>query len=157
MVSDHQPLKNLESLATKVNRVQRWFDFLSTYNYKLAYRPGRLNGNADLLSRLPLPGAHDETNSDLRLTDPTDIDVFFVGASGVQPRLRRGTGSVFGGLEEPDVIFAAGEVEHRPAPRTTDEQAQLIWQVMQSDRNRELQQITYQRIREFMLYEMIVH
>ena len=123
VVSDHQPLKKLESLATKVNRVQRWFDFLSTYNYKLAYRPGRLNGNADLLSRLPLPGAHDETNSDLRRTDPTDIDAYFIGANGVKPRLPRGTGSVLGGLAEPDGIFAVGgEVEHSPAPRTTDEQ-----------------------------------
>ncbi|CAN0593696.1 unnamed protein product, partial [Laminaria digitata] len=46
VVTDHQPLKNLESLATKVNRVQRWFDFLSAYNYKLVYRPGKMNGNA---------------------------------------------------------------------------------------------------------------
>ena len=32
VVSDHQLPKNLESLATKVNRVQRWFDFLSAYD-----------------------------------------------------------------------------------------------------------------------------
>ena len=31
VVTDHQPLKNMESLATKVNRVQRWFEFLSAY------------------------------------------------------------------------------------------------------------------------------
>ena len=35
VVSDHQPLKNLESLLTKVNRVQRSFDFLSAYTYCL--------------------------------------------------------------------------------------------------------------------------
>ena len=33
VVSYHQPLKNLESLSTKVNRVQRWFDFLSCLLY----------------------------------------------------------------------------------------------------------------------------
>ena len=33
VVSDHQPLKNMENLSTKVNRVQRWFDFLSAYIY----------------------------------------------------------------------------------------------------------------------------
>lgn len=27
VITDHQPLKNVESLAAKVNRVQRWFDF----------------------------------------------------------------------------------------------------------------------------------
>ena len=87
VVTDHQPLKNLESLATKVNRVQRWFDFLSAYNYKLVYRPGKMNGNADLMSRLPLPATEEATCDNLRLTDPSDVDVYFVGASGVQPRL----------------------------------------------------------------------
>ena len=100
-----------------------------------------MNGNADLLSHLPLPGTNDETNSDLRLTDPTDIDVYFIGASGVQQRLRRRTGPVLGGLTEPDVILAAEEVEHNTVPRTTDEQAQLRWQVMQSDPDRNIQQI----------------
>ena len=94
------------------------------------------------MSRLPLSGTNDDTNSDLELSDPTDIDVYFIGGSGVRPRLRRRTGSVLGGLEESDVTFAAGEVEYSPAPRTTDEQAQLLWQVLQSDRNREIQQIT---------------
>ena len=42
VVSGNQPLKNLESLATRVNRVQRWSDFLSAYNFKLVCRPGRL-------------------------------------------------------------------------------------------------------------------
>ena len=51
VVNDRQPLKNLESLSTKANRVQRWFDFLSPYTYTLEYRPGKNNGNADLLSR----------------------------------------------------------------------------------------------------------
>ena len=51
VVSDHQPLKNLESLSTKVNRVQRWFDFLSACTYTLDYRQGKNNGNSDLLSR----------------------------------------------------------------------------------------------------------
>ena len=94
------------------------------------------------MSRLPLSGTNDDTNSDLELSDPTDIDVYFIGGSGVRPPLRRRTGSVLGGLEESDVTFAAGEVEYSPAPRTTDEQAQLLWQVLQSDRNREIQQIT---------------
>lgn len=98
VVSDHQPLQNLGSLATKVNRVQRWFDFLSAYNYKLVYRPGRLNGNADLMSRLPLPATAEDTSANLRLSDPSDVDVYFVGASGVQPRLGRRRDISLGGL-----------------------------------------------------------
>ena len=81
-MSDHQPLKNLESLATKVNRAQRWYDFLSAYTYKLVYRPGRLNGKADHMSRLPLPATKDALDAKLRLTDPTDTDIYFIGASG---------------------------------------------------------------------------
>ena len=130
VVNDHQPLKNLESLATKVNRVERWFDFPSAYNYKLVYRSGRLNGIADLLSLLPLPGTNEETNSDLRLPNPTDIGVYFIPG-----RCQWSTAAV-------DVIFGAGEVEHTTAPRTTDEQAKLLWQVMRCDRDREMQQMT---------------
>ena len=71
VVSDHQPLKNLESSFTKVNRVQRWY-FLSAYSYTLEYRPGKVNGNADLLSRLPLPATEADHHPDVRLSDPTD-------------------------------------------------------------------------------------
>ena len=53
--TDHQPLRNLLSLAEKVLRVQRWDDFLSAYTYEMKYKPGRVNANADILSRLPQP------------------------------------------------------------------------------------------------------
>ena len=142
VVSGNQPLKTFESLATKVDRVHRWSDFLSAYNYKLVCRPGRLKCNADLLCRLPPPGTNEETNTDLRLTDQTDIDVYFDGASGVQPRMRTRTRSILGGLEQPDYTVAVGGVEHSTAPRTTDEQAKLPWQVMQCDRDRETKQKT---------------
>ena len=99
MVSDHHPLKSLESLATKVDRVERWFDLLSAYKYKLVYRPGRLNGNADLMSRLPLAATEEETSASFRLSGPSDVDIYFVGASGVQPRLRRRRVISLGGLE----------------------------------------------------------
>ena len=42
------------------------------------------------------------------LTNDADIDVYFIGASGVQPRLKRRTGSVLGGLKHPDGLFADG-------------------------------------------------
>ena len=35
VVNDHQQLKNPESLATNVNRVQRWYDVFSAYTYTL--------------------------------------------------------------------------------------------------------------------------
>lgn len=59
------------------------------YNYKLVYRRGRLSGNADLMSQLPLPATAEYTSANLRLSDPSDVlDVYFEGASGVQPRLK---------------------------------------------------------------------
>ena len=84
VVSDHQPLKNLESLSTKVNRVQRWFDILSAYTYTLEYRPGKNTGSSDLLSRPPLPATEADNHPDVRLSDPEDIDdVYLIGASGL--------------------------------------------------------------------------
>ena len=78
----------MERLSTKVNRVQRWFDFLSAYTYTLEYIPAKTNGNSDLLSRLPLSVTEADNHlPDVRLSDPEDIDVHFIGASGLQSRL----------------------------------------------------------------------
>lgn len=58
----------------RTTRVQWWFDLLSAYTYTLKHGPGSANGNAGLMSRLPLPTA-----------DPSDLDVYMIGASGVMP------------------------------------------------------------------------
>jgi transposase InsO family protein len=58
--TDHRPLLGLlgEDKAIPQHaspRVQRWAIILAGYEYKLLYRKGSLNSNADCLSRLPLP------------------------------------------------------------------------------------------------------
>ena len=58
--SDHQPLSYLlnESKgvpAMAASRIQRWALTLSAYEYTITYRPGKDQGHADALSRLPLP------------------------------------------------------------------------------------------------------
>ena len=58
--SDHQPLKYLfnESKPVPVmaaSRIQCWALLLGAYDYSIQHRPGSLMGNADALSRLPLP------------------------------------------------------------------------------------------------------
>ncbi len=58
IVTDHKPLLGLLGehkpvSATAATRVQRWALLLSAYDYKLTYRRGLENGNADALSRLP--------------------------------------------------------------------------------------------------------
>lgn len=36
-------------------RVQRWAVWFRAYEYRIVYKPGKQNANADALSRLPLP------------------------------------------------------------------------------------------------------
>ena len=36
-------------------QIQRWALTLSAYQYEISYKAGQSNGNADALSRLPLP------------------------------------------------------------------------------------------------------
>lgn len=60
LVTDHQPLKfifdPLKKIPVTANaRLQRWALILSGYKYQITYRKGTLLGNADALSRLPLP------------------------------------------------------------------------------------------------------
>lgn len=58
--TDHKSLegllsekKGIPSLAAP--RTQRWALTLSAYEYKISYKAGKANGNADGLRRLPLP------------------------------------------------------------------------------------------------------
>ena len=58
--TDHKPLLGLfgEERAIpqmEADRIRRWALTLATYSYKLEYKPGKYHGNADGLSRLPLP------------------------------------------------------------------------------------------------------
>ncbi len=62
--SVHQPLKHLFNETRQVPvvasaNIQRWALTLSTYQYKIQYRPGTQMENADALSRLPLPDLPD--------------------------------------------------------------------------------------------------
>lgn len=62
IVTDHKPLISLFSETKPVPqmvspRVQRWAVWLRAYEYRIVYKPGKQNANADALSRLPLPEA----------------------------------------------------------------------------------------------------
>ncbi|CAM9790273.1 unnamed protein product, partial [Sphacelaria rigidula] len=70
--TDHPPLRKTFSLAEKVPRVQRWHEFLSAYTYEIKYKPGRVNANTDMLSRLPQPPDDNDMSGDARITDPGD-------------------------------------------------------------------------------------
>ena len=58
--TDHKPLKGLfgekKGISSQASpRVQRWALTLAAYEYDIQYKAGAMNGNADALSRLPLP------------------------------------------------------------------------------------------------------
>lgn len=72
IITDHKPLlqilgpTNLIPVHTAA-RLQRWALILASFKYKLEYRSTKLHGNADFVSRLPLPGAflaRESTNVD---------------------------------------------------------------------------------------------
>ena len=72
IVSDHKPLQYLfnESRVTPTLAsacIQRWSWTLGAYHYNIEYKPGQHNGNADMLSRLPLP----ETPTDIPMPGET--------------------------------------------------------------------------------------
>ena len=58
--TDHKPLEGLLNEkkgipALVALRIQRWVLTLSAYVYKISYKAGQISGNADGLSRLPIP------------------------------------------------------------------------------------------------------
>ena len=66
LCTDHKPLQSLlnESKAIPTiasARIQRWALTLSMYEYTIKFKSGAANGNADALSRLPLPDTPAET------------------------------------------------------------------------------------------------
>ena len=52
--TDHNPLKWLFTLKTPQGRLARWTETLKAYDFKIEYRPGRSNANADALSPMPI-------------------------------------------------------------------------------------------------------
>jgi hypothetical protein len=63
VVTDHKPLKWLESMQNPRNRGARWIMELQQYNYKVEYKPGKthINADADAISRRPC--TEDKCNS----------------------------------------------------------------------------------------------
>ena len=49
--TDHHSLEWLDRMKENNARLCRWSLFLQSYQYKVVYRPGHKNGNADALSR----------------------------------------------------------------------------------------------------------
>ena len=68
IVSDHRPLQWLQSIKDEKGRLGRWAILLSNLKYTIKYRPGRVNENADFLSRIKVAAVQ---------AIPRDNDVMF--------------------------------------------------------------------------------
>ena len=64
--TDHQALKWLFSMKEPKARIARWIEALSSFTFSIEYRPGKLHGNADGMSRCPDP-KHCECDDDTKL------------------------------------------------------------------------------------------
>jgi deoxyuridine 5'-triphosphate nucleotidohydrolase len=53
VVTDHRALKWLMTSRDPVGRMARWVAYLQEYDMEIQYRKGKLNNNADALSRIP--------------------------------------------------------------------------------------------------------
>ena len=113
-------LESLAKVAEHNPRVQRWLEFLTAYHYTLEYCKGSANGNADFLSRLPLPTSEDGRSGHSRLTPSDEECVYLIRVGGIlldaPPALSLGLGGlapssqrvglVWVGSRSPSLIFA---------------------------------------------------
>ena len=67
--TDHQPLKWMFNLKEPQPRVARWIMKLGEYQFQIEYKPGKINGNADGLSRWPM----EETDEVEKMDKEEDI------------------------------------------------------------------------------------
>ena len=85
LITDHKPItailgpkRGVPPLAAA--RMQRWVLLLSAYDYDIVYRPTTAHGNADGLSRLPLPNSKPVVNE----VDPSVFNIGQIKALPVQ-------------------------------------------------------------------------
>ena len=85
-------------------------EFLSAYNFRLLYRRGQENANADFLSRLPLPPIDEDISGASALTDPEKLGVHLIRACGFTTPACPVPGVGLGGLtpspcDAPDAVL----------------------------------------------------
>ena len=80
--TDHQCLQQICKIGETKPRIQRWMEFLWAYTFRLSYRRGQENANADFLSRLPLPPIEEDISGASTLTDRDDLGVYPIRAYG---------------------------------------------------------------------------
>ena len=105
--TDHECFQQISKIGESKPRIQRWMEFLSAYNYRLSYRRGRDNANADFLSRLPIPPTTEDISGSSALTDPDDLGVYLIRACGYTSPSCPVPGVGLGGPTPPSTIGTA--------------------------------------------------
>ena len=77
IISDHKNLLYFATARTLTRRQARWSLFLSRFNFTITYRPGRLGGKPDALSRRSDLKPDGVDNAERTLLSP---DIFHVKA-----------------------------------------------------------------------------
>ena len=95
--NDHECLQQ-RKIGESKPRIQCWMEFLSAYNYRLSYRRGRDNANADFLSRLPIPPTVEDISRSSALTDPDDLGLYLIRVCGYTTSSCSTPGVGLGGL-----------------------------------------------------------
>lgn len=62
IVTDHKPLTFLYSSSNPSSILLRWRLELEEYDFKIIYKPGKINLNADALSRVEIPNENDKSH-----------------------------------------------------------------------------------------------
>lgn len=70
IITDHKPLVWLFNVKDPGSRLIRWRLKLEEYDYEIVYKKGKLNANADALSRFPVNVLQDNEGSDSIICNP---------------------------------------------------------------------------------------
>ena len=81
IITDNNPLTYVLTTAKLDATGHRWLAALSTYNFRLEYRKGTQNGDADGLSRRP----HSPPVEDVPQSIPEEVVKAIAGAHGAYP------------------------------------------------------------------------
>ena len=80
MYADHECLQQTSNIGEIKPRIQCWTEFLPDYNYRLSYRRGRGNANANFHCTLPLPPTVEDISGSSTLSDPDDLGTYVIRA-----------------------------------------------------------------------------
>ena len=94
LITDHKPLTTILGPkkgvpAVAAARLQRWALLLAAYNYDIEFRSTTAHGNADALSRLPLPEESSRAPSETRLCNLRKIEALPVTSQQIKVATQR--------------------------------------------------------------------